>query len=375
MSIKAYVGRMGSGKTYEVVSVVILRALARGRRVITNIAGINYQAIVDLLVSEGVDPEKIGQIVTVSHERVTDDEFWLTEARNAELKMHCDELESIKQDVILPGDLVCLDEIWRFWQGFATKDGDGKKRPESVMNFMRMHRHFTHPVTGVACDLAIITQDVMDISRHVRAVIEETYRMEKLTAIGSTKRYRVDVCQGGQTRRVTRQIQRSYDEKYFSLYKSHFGRKEGEAGPREENIDGRGNLLQGALFKFVLPVGVVVAVFAIYSVYGFLHPSTQDKTVIPDKSSGAKSSNVSHAKRDNDMPEVSADWRVVGWINGEQMRVILSNGIAQRIIEPPSWKMTGVALETFLPSGEAVTPWTGSSRPGLIDQAAGQRAR
>lgn len=32
MSIKAYVGRMGSGKTYEVVSVVILNALRNGRR-------------------------------------------------------------------------------------------------------------------------------------------------------------------------------------------------------------------------------------------------------------------------------------------------------------------------------------------------------
>ena len=33
---------MGSGKTFEVVSVVILGALRDGRRVISNIAGLNY---------------------------------------------------------------------------------------------------------------------------------------------------------------------------------------------------------------------------------------------------------------------------------------------------------------------------------------------
>jgi zona occludens toxin len=38
MAIKVYVGLMGSGKSYEVVSNVIVPALGRGRRVISNIA-------------------------------------------------------------------------------------------------------------------------------------------------------------------------------------------------------------------------------------------------------------------------------------------------------------------------------------------------
>ena len=49
MAIKAYTGIMGSGKTYEVVSEVIRTALAQGRRVVSNIAGLNYEAFVDLL--------------------------------------------------------------------------------------------------------------------------------------------------------------------------------------------------------------------------------------------------------------------------------------------------------------------------------------
>jgi zona occludens toxin len=368
MSIKAYVGIMGSGKTYEVVSVVILNALRLGRRVITNIAGINYPAMVDLLVAEGVDPDKIGKVVQVPHERVTDAEFWLSEAGNEAIKAQGLDLDA---SMILPGDLVCLDEIWRFWDGFSSRDSEGKKRPDSVMNFMRMHRHFTHPVTGVACDLAIITQEIMDASRQVRSVIEETYRMEKLTAIGSTKRYRVDVCQRGQSRRVLRSLQRSYEDKYFALYTSHSGRKEGEAGPKEQNIDQRGNILAGALFKFVLPVGAIVAVFAVWTVYSFLHPEPVgqkvDKTF--DASPATKVAGSSQAARPA-TPEVSDNWRVVGWITGQRMRVVLSDGQRQRIVEPPNWKLTGMMLETYLPSGEAVTPWTGGVQRGLIERAA-----
>ncbi|EPZ1805653.1 zonular occludens toxin domain-containing protein, partial [Escherichia coli] len=41
MPISAYVGSLGSGKSYEVVSSVIVPACASGRRVVTNIYGIN----------------------------------------------------------------------------------------------------------------------------------------------------------------------------------------------------------------------------------------------------------------------------------------------------------------------------------------------
>lgn len=370
MSIKAYVGRMGSGKTYEVVSVVILGALRRGRRVVTNIAGIDYQAMIDLLIAEGIDPDRIGRIVQVPHERVATADFWLTEQGNedAKAKMAAGEGEPEAQG-ILPGDLVALDEIWRFWSGFATRDAEGSKRPQEVMNFMRMHRHFTHPESGIACDLALITQDVMDISRQVRAVIEETYLMTKHTAVGRSNRYRVDVCQGGQSRRVLRSLQRAYEEKYFALYKSHSGRKEGEAGPREENIDQRGNILSGALFKFILPIGALVAVFAVWTVYKFLNPAPKAQVAVADKpASIGAAAPVSHARS---QPDESSGWRVVGWISDARMRVVLSNGQVQRIIEPPNWRMTGATLETFLPSGDAVTPWSGRGSGGLLEQGTG----
>src|SRR3990167_5739314 len=106
MSIKCYGGRMGSGKTYEVVSMVILGALRSGRRVVSNIVGLNYDEMVLALAEEGVSADKVGELVTISHDDVFAPEFWLTD-ENAPTER--------PSHVLRPGDLLGLDEIWRFW--------------------------------------------------------------------------------------------------------------------------------------------------------------------------------------------------------------------------------------------------------------------
>lgn len=148
MSIKAYVGRMGSGKSYEVVSVVILGAIRRGRRVVTNIAGIDVEAMRTLLIADGADPSSLGDVVTVEHAAVLDPTFWRTDK----------DVDEGVNAFVQPGDLLALDEIWRFWDGFGERGMSPR-----VMNFFRMHRHFTNDGTGVSCDVALITQDVMDL--------------------------------------------------------------------------------------------------------------------------------------------------------------------------------------------------------------------
>jgi zona occludens toxin len=45
MSIKAVTGLQGHGKTYETVKTAILPAIESGRRVVTNIRGLNMDAI------------------------------------------------------------------------------------------------------------------------------------------------------------------------------------------------------------------------------------------------------------------------------------------------------------------------------------------
>lgn len=351
MPLKAYIGLPRQGKTYEVVTVVIYNALCQGRRVVSNIAGLNREAMLDRFIKDGGSPESFGELVSVPHEKVLDPLFWRTDK----------DREQGVDSFIQPGDLLALDEIWRFWSGFALKDDDGNKRPARVMNFFRMHGHFTHPVSGLCCEVALITQDLLDIHRSVRGIVDQTYVMTKLTAIGSTKRYRVDIFEKISIRRAPlRQLQRSYNPDYYCFYKSHSQHQEGDAEPIEDNPDQRGNLLKGALFRIVLPIGAVVFIFAFYVVYSFFNPKPLEKGV----PTAAKSSNAVQAQQARPADNESPRWRVVGWINTGSMRVVLSDGAHRRIIAPPNWKMGGMDVETFLPSGEAVTPWTGGARGG-----------
>lgn len=347
MAIKAYVGIMGSGKTYEVTSVVIFGALAAGRRVVSNIAGLNFDEFKKLLLEQGVPEQKIGQLVQVSHEDVLKPEFWRTDK----------DVEQGIDSFIQPGDLVALDEIWRFWEGFGDR-----KMPDRVMNFFRMHRQFTHPKTGLSCEVALITQDVMDISRKVRGVVEETYRMTKLTAIGSTSKYRVDIFQKARILKTPfRQFLRSYDPKFFDLYKSHSQKKEGDAPGVEESIDKRGNLLRGALFRFVIPVGLVVFGFAAWYIYGFFHPTPKD---LPVAANGSKSPAATPVRAASS--PAASDWRVVGHYRTDSgLTVLLTDGQRSRVLHnPPNIKVSALSVEVVLPDGSVAADWMSTVKSG-----------
>jgi len=356
MAIKVYSGLMGSGKTYEVVSEVILGALKKGRRVVSNIAGLDYEAMKAVIVEDGIPEHRVGELVAISHAQVTEPNFWRTD-KDAEQGIEA---------FIQPGDLVALDETWRFWDGFGVRDADGKKRPDRVMNFFRMHRHFTHPETGVACDIAFITQDVMDLNRSVRAVVEETYRMTKLNAVGMSKRYRVDVFQSYKvTKKPIRSIQRSYNPRYFPLYSSHSQKKEGDADAKELNIDDRGNLLKGVIFKVILPLAIPVFGFAVWFVMGFFNPKDatkeEEKNKLDQQANSDQPAKPGDAtKPAKDSPEVSQEWRVIGWYNSAgSLRVLLSDGTVSRwIADPPTYKISAMSFEMQLPDGTFATSYT-----------------
>ncbi len=357
MPLKAYIGRPRHGKTYEVVTVVIYISLSQGRRVVSNIAGLNRSAMLERFLKNGGDPDKFGELVMVTHDEVKNPLFWRTDA----------DRDKGVDSFIQPGDVLALDEIWRFWSGFGLRSDDGDKRPERVMNFFRMHGHFTHPTTGYCCEIALITQDLNDIHRSIKGIIDQTFLMTKLTAIGSSKRYRVDIYEKTKvTRAPLRQLQRSYNPEYFEFYNSHSQRKEGDADAIEENPDDRGNLLKGALFKIVIPLALVVGCFAVWTVVQFFRPK-ELQTVKVSTSETATVAPVAVSPAKNTIDE-SERWRVIGWFD-QPMRVILSDGNRTRIIQPPDFRLAGLDIETFLPNGEAVTAWTGSRKAGIIEGA------
>ncbi|HBU30451.1 MAG TPA: Zonular occludens toxin [Thiobacillus sp.] len=240
MAINAYTGLMGSGKTYEVVLSVILPAIKSGRDVVTNIRGLQYELICAHLKEPNAGCE-FGKIRVVNNEHVQGDDFF--PAYNDTLQ----KFEYTDKTVVQPGNLVAIDEAWRPW-------GTDSKCIKAHMSFFREHRQCVD-AKGTSCDLVVITQDIGDIHRLLKAVIEMSLRFTKLKTLGLSKRYRIEIYEGARLykTKLTNWSTRNYDKAIFPLYKSYAS--DSGAGI-EKVIDGRQNIFKSGMF--VVPVVLAV---------------------------------------------------------------------------------------------------------------------
>ena len=313
MAIIAYTGVMGSGKTYEAVSTAILTALKAGRRIVTNIAGLNFEAIRDHLgqLSDGslLEPEKILVVPSI---RITEPYFFF-------------DPDLPNESVVKPGDLVVIDEVWSFW-------GTDCKLSLEHQKFFRMHRHYTESGTGTSCDLCLQIQDLMSLHRFVRGVLESTYKFTKMKTLGLSSRYRVEVYEGSRQRKaalVSASIKK-YDPKIFPLYKSY----EGKNG-KEQVVDDRQNLFRNKWFVSIFVTALVVLVSTSYWFLGWIsdmqkggtaEASTAQLQVKPVDQSRPVTSSQSTPFQQSLVP-VADDYRLVSVlepINGETV-VIFQN--------------------------------------------------
>lgn len=352
MPLFAYVGLQRSGKSYEVVKNVILPALRQGRRVVSNIAGLNYDEFKSILYSEGLSDDRIGQLVQVSHDEVNDPFFFRTDK---------DEEQGINS-FIQAGDLVALDEIWRFWK----KRGEIHPR---AMNFMRMHGHMTDAKTGLICEIALITQSIRDINENIRDVVQETYQTVKNTKLGSNTSYIVHVFQRGSTTKadlIRTLAPRKYEARYFPLYKSHSQHHDGDAKPSEENPDDRGNLLKGALFKFGLPfalIAFIVGGYLLKRVFNPPVPVTEAAASVADSQIPASSAVLPSAIVRAGRPADSSGtrWRVSGYFyKGGTVTFLIvgEDGAVRQLVNPPNFQFIGSGASVQLPEGGFATTWT-----------------
>ena len=299
MAINCYTGLQGSGKSYETVASVIVPSLKSGRRIVTNIAGLDEDAIKDFLEDQRVRREDIREIVHFAYEDILKPGFFC----RTDEKTH----EHTLGTFVNAGDLVIVDEVWRFW-------GSGEKLRPEHLEFFRMHRHYTD-LAGVSCDMAIITQDVGDLDRKLKAVIETTFQMVKLKNLGRPKNYRIEIYSRANTRRKPQQILvRKYDPKIFALYSSYDGK-----GGQEKVIDGRQNMLKGSFFKFVIPLVVVIGLWGTWAVAKVFNPSgkVSTSTVTPADKNKSLSSDPSKpgSIQTEQKPTAAAKFRIVGVMN------------------------------------------------------------
>lgn len=265
MTITAYTGLPGSGKSYGVFENVIVPALENKKPVWTNIP-FNEDALL----------EKFGVIPTAfTVDDITQNQDWF-------------------QSVFEPGAVLVLDECWRLWPAGL--------RANNVLiqhkSFLAEHRHMVGE-NGLSTEIVLVTQDLAQISSFARNLVENTFHVTKLSKVGLDKRFRVDVYFGPVTgatppkAKREREIHGSFKPEIQALYKSHTMSKTGSAGD-ESRTDGRFNILKGGMFKGAVlslfvgaPLALLFLIFAWNKIFGgdqpepevAIAPQTQQQSV------------------------------------------------------------------------------------------------
>lgn len=228
MAIEAYVGLPGHGKSYGVVEHVVLPSIMEGRHVVTNIP-LERE---DILADHGIPGSDITQLP----------EDWFERPDMA--------------DFVPAGSVLILDELWRRWPS-GLKANQASLADKSLLAEHR-HRVDSH---GRSMRIVLVTQDLSQLSSWVRILIEQTYKMTKLTAIGSAKKYRVDIYLGAPTgqsipkSKLIRQTFGQYKKEVYKYYSSATQSATGSVGD-ESNADKRGVIWRSPfiIFSIVAPI-------------------------------------------------------------------------------------------------------------------------
>lgn len=240
MTISAYVGLPGAGKSYGVVANAILPALKQGRRVVTNIP-LNRDAVRKVVPG--------GEIVELDIERVATQPETIDEYCTA-------------------GSVVVIDEVWRLWPAGVKSN----QVPESFRSLLAEHRHKVDS-KGNAMLIILVTQDLQQISAWARSLIETTFVHTQLGHVGANRKYRVASYRGPvgtmdapDSRRI-REMFGTYRKSVYDLYQSHTMREAGGSGANELAVDKRSNVWRspavwaGVLFAIVAPAWAVTTLY------------------------------------------------------------------------------------------------------------------
>lgn len=348
MPINVYTGLMRSGKSYEVVSQVIINAIAQGRRVVTNVDGISNELIREYVAQkQKLDIEKLGVVSHVQNEDIFKPDFF----------PYFDDYHGEHTDTFVqPGDLVCVDEAWRFW-------GSDCKLHKHHKSFFLEHGHFTHPETHVACDLVLMIQDMGTLHRFVKNVVAFSFRTHKKVSLGMGSTYSVTMWEGSKQTRSTEigNWVRRYQKEIFALYSSFKGGAEGKT----VNVDSRQNILANKRLWFIMIACVVVGFFSVRNIWRFFNPvDTKPKPPVAVSVSVPGAVGGVVAGPSVSAPVFSSNWRYVGELrSGSMAYAIVASENGRLRLESPS-VFTGRGLVAVgKVDGHLVTSFSGRAAP------------
>lgn len=222
--INLLLGASGAGKSYEACVYHILPAVARGRKVITNLP-------LDLEKWAALDPTYPGLIEIRNKAQLIRGAWEPTREEGA--------FNVLPEDSWLPpsgfegNPARCFAGVWDYYvepepgakQGplFVIDEAQNvipvKDCSVHVEEWVALHRHWR-------CDVIYITQSYGKLSKAIRENVQMVYRLRKMVAWGKPEEY-IRKVQDGIRGEVLNEGQRKYEKRYFGLYRSH---TQGEGG-------------------------------------------------------------------------------------------------------------------------------------------------
>lgn len=191
-------GAPGGGKSYEAVVFHILAALAKGRKVITNLA-LHLDAFA--LIEPGYVDLIERRFATLAPKVAPGGR----PRNNAAFSQVEDYGDKWRHPVNGGGPLYVIDECHIALPKVGT--------PVAVEEWYSLHRH-------EFADVLLISQSYGKLNVAIKDLLQIVYRVRKNVAFGSAKSYTRKV-QDGVRGEVVNTAVRRYEEKYFSLYQSH----------------------------------------------------------------------------------------------------------------------------------------------------------
>ncbi|ACT13112.1 MULTISPECIES: zonular occludens toxin family protein [Pectobacterium] len=348
MAISAYLGVPGSGKSFEVVRSVIIPAVSQGRRVVSNIYGLNPELIYSF-VRKNNKTENMGEVVCVTNEMVQDELFF----------PYKDAETDGKETFCRAGDLICVDEAWRIW-------GSDASVPKNHRSFIAEHRHFANAKTGVTCDLVVINQSILNLPRFIRDRTESSYRMTKLKSLGLSSMYRVEIFGGAKLTKNERVSVKNYryDKRIFPLYQSYDG------NGSEQVVDKRQSIFSNITLLIVVAILVVTMSLGGWYLWGFFHPENKKIPVHQNQPAGAVSQPQQNPAVPAPapvalpaLPKISSQWRVSGVIQDKNGRfIVLSGADGRQRVEPAAGFIVNGSIISGVMDGEIITTWSGTAK-------------
>ncbi|NNN24667.1 zonular occludens toxin domain-containing protein [Pseudomonas nitroreducens] len=368
MAITAYVGKPRSGKSFSVVKHVIIPSLKQGRHVVTNIP-----LQVDMLLGD------FGGFIT----QLPKD--WYSR----------DDLMTF----IPPGCVLVLDEVWRRWPAGLRQNAARLEDRELLAE----HGHRVDD-KGNSMRVILVTQDLNQIASFAKTLVDETFRVVKLTK-GT---YRVDIYEGSVEGErppkslLKRQAYGKISKDIYVYYSSATQSVTGDIGD-ESKADDRGNKFKSPMLIAVLLGTVYLGYSGITGIFSFFDkqaPAKPENAELVNPPPATLERKVVQAVQDRQRggdPVRSGDsreWSVGGWLgctvptedgsvrpcgasvsgSGTISRtssvILVSGNGARRIVSMSScrWIDRDRYVECDV-DGLRVTPWTGGQRSGASSPA------